>query len=471
MIKMRWPHVLVISFLLLAIALPAAQAGTGVVLTQNPVISAVPYTDSAKYDITVGNNQNEFGRFCLSAPGWGTAYFDNYILDIPANSARSAELRITPPADIYAGTYAIEVTAKLCNNPKVQTSMLVKITVLTEPPHIDSSIDLESKIKPGDYKINLIVKNSGKDEAAGLTGKLSSDLLQTVDFTIGKLAPGEARLVLQKDITIGSDVKPGNYKNVVSIYSAGKLVSQQSKRFQVLSSENVVSKTDASGALLGTKYTITLTNKGNVDAIGTHTISLPAWQRMFFFSNPNAEKVSGDSGGFVAGWQYSLAPGQSTVMVYTISYAWLAAVLALIIIGMYALSKYYSAEFVITKSVVKGQKGLRVKLVVKSVAGKQIPNVTVTDVITTPLKLGSDYGTMNPSVIKKEGGSVRLAWKFDALYPGEERVIAYELKTALSIVGKIGLPAAHVKFRAENGKAKSISSNTVSVLGKISTKE
>ncbi|MBI4095847.1 MAG: hypothetical protein HY438_03245 [DPANN group archaeon] len=468
---MRWPHIIVFCLLLFALGLPIAHAGSDVVMTQSALIGSVAYTDSAKYSVTVGNNQAKFDRFCLSAPGWGTASFDNYILDIPANSARSAELRITPPSDVYAGTYAIEVTAKACDNPKVQTSVLVKITVLTEPPHIDSSIDLESKIKPGDYKINLIVKNSGKDEAVGLTGKLSSDLFQPVDFTIGKLASGEAKLVLQKDITINSDVKPGNYKNVVSIYSAGNLVSQQSKRFQVLSSENVVSKTDTSGAFLGTKYTITLTNKGNVDAVGTHTVLLPSWQRAFFFSNPNAEKLSGDGGGFVAGWQYSLSPGQSTTMVYTISYMWLAAVLILLIAGIYTLSKYYGAEFSITKSVIKGPKSLKVKLVVKSMAGKQVPNVTVTDVIATPLKPGSDYGTMNPSVIKKEGGHVRLSWKFDVLYPGEERVLTYDLRTSLSIVGEIRLPAAHVKFKTENGKAKAVASNTVSVLGKISTKE
>ncbi len=467
---MRWPLVFISVFLLLAVGFGVAHASNEVVITQETINGAIPYTGSAKYIVTVGNNQNKLDSFCLSAPGWGTSSFDNYMLDIPANSAKSAELRITPPADIYAGTYAIEVTAKACHNQMVQASALVKITITTEPAHIDSSIDLASQVKPGDYKINLIVKNTGKDDVTGMTGKLTSDLFQPVDFAIGSLTPGEAKLVLQKDITISSDVKPGTYKNVVSIYHAGMLISQQSKRFQVLSAENVVPIVDMSGAFLGKRYTILLTNKGNVDAIGTHTVPLSSGQRLFFSSNPKATIIAGESN-LLASWQYALAPGQSTSYSYTISYAWLAAVIILVLIGLYATSKLYGSEFSITKSVVKGPKSLKVKLVVKSLASKQIQDVTVTDTVMSPLKPGKDYGTIVPSVIKKEGGRARLSWKFAALYPGEERIMTYELRSSLGIVGQIVLPAAHVRFKDEKGRAKAVLSNTTSVIGKISAGE
>ena len=67
----------------------------------------------------------------------------------------------------------------------------------------------------------------------------------------------------------------------------------------------------------------------------------------------------------------------------------------------------------------------------------------IQDYIPTPLHLTKDdFGTIEPTTIKKKKTKILLTWKFDVLEPREERVISYGMKSRLKVIGKVFLPQA-----------------------------
>ena len=144
--------------------------------------------------------------------------------------------------------------------------------------------------------------------------------------------------------------------------------------------------------------------------------------------------------------------------------------IVVILIIAYLLLTYYGKEIVVSKSVSKSAKSLRVKLSVKNTTNQMLQNVTVTDFVPTPLKVLKEFEMAEPEAIKREHGHVKLVWKLDNLYPNEERVFIYSLKSSLSIFGSLALPQAIARVKV-SGKQKSYSSGSVGIAGKLSVSE
>lgn len=459
----RWPLIL----LLLLIFAPASA--TDLSLTYKAIKDNVAYNEAAKYTITVTNNQNKEDRICLKTPDWGTAIFSDYIISLAAKSSGKVQLSITPPADVYIGQYAIEVSARSCDTPSVSGSVLLKVNVNSELPHIEPTVDLPQGLRPHEYTMNVIVKNAGASKVGNLRGVVGSDLFAEQSFDIGSLDAQQTKVALQTKVDINPKATIGPHIVYVTIYQDDKIIKKYSKKVDIVSEENIFVQKVLKKGIISKTYIITLENKGNLAVDDFYIEKIPSWKRLFLSTNPKADidKVGKESR---ITWFYSLAPTEKTSVTYTVSY--LPILIILIILGVvaYGLSGRYTREFVLKKSIVKEGKDLKVKVSVKNVSSKQITNVTVSDFIPTPLKLVKEFGTLNPNVIKKEDGAVKVIWKFDVIYPNEERLLVYGLKTALGIVGTASLPAAELRFKKED-KQKAFYSNTVAIKGKVSVAE
>jgi len=460
----RWLLVLAFLFVLA----PASAAGLSVSYT--PINDNVAYNGAAKYIITVTNNQKEADSICLKTPDWGTAIYDNYILGAAASSSVSTTLTMTPPSDVYVGQYAIEVIARSCTKPEASGSVLLKVNVNSELPHIEPVVDLPQGLRPHEYVMNIILKNNGKDSVDNLRGTVYSDLFGEKTFTADSVEALGAKVVLQAKVTIDPKATIGKHRVYITIYQGDKIIKRYTKNVEIVSEENIAVSKNMRRGIISKTYEVKLTNVGNLAVDDFYIETLPSWTRFFLSTEPKAtvNKIKGD--GVTASWYYSLAPAEEATIIYTVSY--LPFIILLIIFGVvaYGVSRQFGKEFVIKKSVVKEGGAMKIKVSIKNVSDKQIMGVTVSDSVPTPLRLVKDFGTANPTVIKKEDGIIRVIWKFDVIYPNEERLLVYGLKTALSFVGEASLPPAELKFKKE-GKQRAIQSNTVSVKGHVSVSE
>ncbi len=460
----KWPLLLV--FLLLFASASAAD----LTINYKPLKDTVAYNEAAKYTVSITNNQDKADSICITTPTWGTAAVSDPILNLAAHSTGTVSLSMTPPSDVYIGKYAIEFAAKSCYKYEITDTALLRITVTSELPHVEPSLDLPTGLRPHEYTMNIIAKNIGSEKVDGLRGTVSSDLFESQAFNIGSIDAQEARVALQTKVNINPKASIGFHNVIISIYQGDKIIKQSFKRVEILSDENVAVAKSMANKIIAKTYEFTLTNKGNLAVEDFYSVSLPAWEKLFVSTSPKASvSKSGSQAKFT--WVYSLQPGESTTIKYTFSY--LPVIVLLVIFAAIALvmAGQYQKEFEIKKTVVKEGSNLRVKVSIKNISSNHITGVTVSDFVPMPLKLVKDFGTLNPTAIKRERGAMRVVWKFDAVYPNEERLLVYGLKTTLGFVGEATLPAAELKFKTKEGRQKAYSSNTAAIKGKVSVGE
>jgi hypothetical protein len=455
---------LVMMFLLGFSTVSAAELG----LTHDAVKDTVAWDEAAVFTFYVQNNQVFEDTITVrpSTDLWADVRIDNPVINVAPNSIAVVTGTIRAPNDVRIGSYDLEILAISGANPDIKASDIIRLSITTELPHVDANFGIPGNFEPGILPINIVAKNTGAMPVSGLTGVLESALLPgPVQIDIGSLDVNEARLVWEHNLDIPLNIVPGNYNFKVSIYQNGEKVSEQIKRVDILGKENLDVNVVENKGFLSTAYTVAITNIGNVDIFNSYDLPLPAWEQLFVQGKPSPGSDSVTGALF---WSYSLAPGETANIYYKISYLPILAALIATLIVLYALGWYYRQEFSVSKELgTTDQKtSLRVNLTLKNHSNTAQQNVLLEDFIPTPLKLVKEFGTAHPALIKKVGGAVRVVWKFNTIYPGEERVVSYNMKSTLPVLGNIALPGAKVKAKINN-QTKLYYSNAVSATGNV----
>jgi hypothetical protein len=99
---------------------------------------------------------------------------------------------------------------------------------------------------------------------------------------------------------------------------------------------------------------------------------------------------------------------------------------------------------------------------VRNRSGHRINNVKLLDKIPRIVELVEEHGvgTLRPAkVLRQDASGSLLSWNLNELDRYEERVVSYRIRTKLSIVGRLHLPVAQVKFERHPGRTRSTRSN------------
>jgi hypothetical protein len=442
-----------------------ARAELSVTIT--PIKSTIEWNDTAIYTVTITNTGiADTIKLKPATYNWGTIRFDDYALYVP--SSATTKVYVQPPRDILIGNYAIEIIAISNSQPEIRASDFLKLTVTSELPHIEPDYNLPNELKPGPTHLTLILKNTGTTAVEGIAAKLESDLLkEPVVFDVGSMASGEARVVWDTTLDIPLNTTPKDHTFTLSIYKNNEFVNSYTKTYKILESPAIKTDVNTEQKLLGTKYTVTLTNVGNAPGNADYKIIVPSWQR-FFIEGKQKPTVTIVGNNAEVYWSYFLSTGESTTFVYTISFLPLLAILIAILVLLYVGFWYLSQSLTISKELVRGERALKIKLSIKNNSTRPQRNVIVEDSIPTPLILVREFTTLPPTAIKKSDGAMKLLWKFDVIWPHEEKILTYGLKSALGIVGTVLLPAAKLKKKGEPGETpKVFFSNRIAVQGRI----
>lgn len=463
---MRPRHLLFVLIFLLTIAtISSARAELAVAVT--PIHAAIGWDGTATYAVTV-TGADEAVRLKASTLEWGTVRFDDYILA----SSGTTKAYVQPPRDVLIGSYAVEILALLNSNPEIRASDFLKLTVTSELPHVEPNWNIPQNLEPGPTAITLILKNTGTTAVEGITAKIESPFLNApVELDVGAMSKSEARVVWETNLDIPLNTPAKAYALTLSIFKDGEFVNSYPYPVNILEKPSVNTDIVTEQKFLGTKYTVTLTNIGNTLANADHRITVPKWQRFFIESKSKpAITVIGEDA--EASWPYSLPIGASITFIYTISFLPLLALLISILLLLYVGVWYLGQGLSITKELVHAERALKVRLNIKNNSTKPQRNVIIEDSIPTPLTLVREFATLHPAAIKKSEGAVKLLWKFDVIWPHEEKILTYNLKSALGVVGTVLLPAAKIRKKGDPGETPKIFlSNRVAVRGRIKAEE
>ena len=105
---------------------------------------------------------------------------------------------------------------------------------------------------------------------------------------------------------------------------------------------------------------------------------------------------------------------------------------------------------------------IKIIIEVKNRSPKKLKNIEIMDRITNIADIINkfDIGTLQPTkILRHDTKGTLVKWNLDELDRFEERLITYKIKTKLSIIGGMKLPAAIAKFVGITGKLRHTHSN------------
>ena len=457
--------------LLLAIALilPVAEAANIDIISQD--VNTVEWDGTANYKVTVKNNDimPHTLRIRAASLAWGDVVFDENMLYLGTGSQKTVNAKVTPPKDVRIGIYDIQVIAIDEYDTSVRGVGFLRLIANSELPHIDANFITGSAIDPGPTDINLIVKNTGALGQVDLTGTFSTPFSESRSFDIGALDIEDAKILWQGILDVPYNTKPDIYPFTFTIFQDGEEVSRKIKYVNVLEKETVRADDSIRKNFLQQKHIVTLTNVGNTNAGNSYEIQMSTLDRIFTTSKPVAE-TSNLQVGQQLSWDYELAQGETTTITYLISYIPILEIALSIVLLFYIVAWYYRQDVGIVKEIESHGNSLKVKLTARGSSRNMLKSVILEDYVPTPLKLQDNFGSVHPTAVKKESGKVRVVWRIDNLYPGDEKVFTYTMKSSLGLIGDVLLPAAKAKALV-GGESKVFYSNRVAMKGKIDVSE
>lgn len=468
---MRPARLLLIIPLLLAISLALPSAEAALIDITSTDVNAVNWDETTSYKITVQNNDQISHTLRLRAASlaWGDVLFDTNLIYLTPGASQTVTAKVSPPRDVRIGVYDLQIMAIDDQDPTIRGVGFLRLIVNSELPHIEANFITGSAIDPGPTDIDLIVKNTGALSNSELKGIFTTPFSESQSFNIGFLDIEDAKLLWQGLLDIPFNTEPNIYPFTFIVYQDGVEVSRTTKYISIKEKETVQIDDVISANFLQEKHKLILTNVGNVDAKNAYEVQMSTFDRIFTTSRP-AASVGSLPVGKQFSWDYELAQGESIEIKYMISYIPFLEIALSMVLLVYVLAWYYRQDVSITKEIESHGDSLKVTVTAKGASRNMLKSVVIEDYVPTPLKLGPNFSPVHPKAVKKEAGKVKLVWRLDNLYPGDERVFTYTMKSSLGVIGDVLLPAAKAKTYVD-GESKVFYSNRVAMKGKVRVSE
>jgi hypothetical protein len=438
--------------------------------------------ESALFNLTVNNTQGVLDsfRFNYDDIRWSlytdpqSDYFGG--MKVPANSARTTTLLLTPRTGVTGGKYAIKLTL-ISENTGMELSKYLEIharSLLVPIPDYDPNIALTFELGNGGKfdprnsgTIRLYIKNKNALSFPNVDVSLKSNLI-TKERTIS-LEPLERRTE-DFSFSFKSNTIPQKDTLLITV-TAGNGTFHTLAEYEIIpyrvpfEQQIILHK-----AFLKPTHEIKVVNPSNTEKREVVLFKSPFFKTMFSSSNPpgKAMKVSGKR---YIGWDIELSAQETRNYFVTYNYRPLVITLCIVAIVVFfyfilrsplevkkRVSNIYTREGGISR--------LRVQIVIKNRSPDPVHEVKIFDSIPTIAEVLRDFqlGSIQPTkVTERENKSTLIMWHLFALEPNEERLISYDIKSRLSILGELDLGATGVKFKDKRGNDKKTSSNVLLV--------
>jgi len=277
--------------------------------------------------------------------------------------------------------------------------------------------------------------------------------------------PGKYALYLE--VKSASNPKVVEYRYLhVYITDSIKLIEPEPE--QPITELTVIEE-ESTDTWLKHSYTVLLNNTGETNIEDAWTDTFTELELFLLSSEPEYSMILDYGKNKKVAWAYSLAPGDTLRISYSVSFVPLLVAGILVSGSLILFGFYYNSSFKLRKSVIssrkKGHRSLKVEIIVCNKTGRPQKNVIVEDYVPVPFNVLKKFSTIEPDLISKSGNYVKLKWKFPELAPKDERVLSYELQSKIRVIGSVTLPQA-ILTQKIGGKERQAFSGVINIIGK-----
>jgi hypothetical protein len=367
-----------------------------------------------------------------------------------------------------AETKEVKVSIRLLDSATVNRIHITNLKIKSLVSNVNVNVDLNTfviatqdvivivpkiqrDIIPGrntPFKVSF--KNRENVDLENLEIYLTSEVFS--DSRILSFAPNQAK---EEDFVFDLDpsTKAGEYLLNIRIYKNQVLQGAYSASFFVSENTDVGDKRDELNGFLSKTFTIITSNDGNLAVKRRVTHEVNFFDRLFTSTNP---KGKFEDGMYI--WEFTIDPSKEEVIEIKTDYKILLWILIGLAVLIFLCHYLFSKEVSIKKRVFKVKHDdeqeeveLKVLLSVKNKRDKEVKDVRVIDLVPNLIIPTKEYGTLKPDRVQRGSRGLRLIWEIPSLEPGEERLIAYKVRSKLKVVGSIEFPPASVQYTNVKG--------------------
>lgn len=449
----------------------------------SPDYQSIRMDQVAEYKVTVENNMDRTENFEIYSPDvmWdvSTVPTSDRILTIASGAKAIATVRLKP-LYVNPGLYGVVLNVRVSGkNMLIRNYLMVGVSEINPPPGeylpaIRSNIVMDEIVDPREnVTIQIELENQNRRDISGMDIKLRSNVINTDYITsLGSLE--------KKTVTLNLEIDPltlpqTDVLRVMMFTTAANKTYQYEAtpfEFRILQYGGLVEDAEETKEFLKTTRVITLTNVGNGPFIDVYKVQRSFFKGIVTSGSPKPKRFREDGANYV-GWSVNLGPYEKVTITEVVSYRTPVAILLLIIIAVilyYTLRSpvvlHKSATVLATKE--GGISELKVLIVLKNRTGKAVKDVNVIDKVPhiADVSREFDMGTLHPTkMLKHAKKGTLIKWEMKELDKFEERVLAYKIKSRLSILGDFRLPVTVARFASKSGKERSTHSNSVTLMG------
>ena len=470
----------IVSVLVFSAYISIANA-TSFEATAVPIDDRIVIDEFAKFRIDIKNNlkenKDEYRIYTLDFPTWDVRtdpIINPITVELGPGEEGSVEIVADPLKIKDIGTYQVNVNVKsrATNN---LVSVPLKVTILSTSlliqgymPTVVTGVDVPENIDPRqEIPIKISLNNQNTIDYPELTIKLESSLIKETIST--KLGPKEDK-ILSHTVTLDPLTDPQEDRLVVALlFNNESIINPIVRKMKIIEYAEPELIKEGKNFLITKKQYNFISNKEGYD--GTFKLETTLFDSIFSSTHPKAKTVTEN------GKRYLVFDVQleNNSMEVTVTRNFVP-LLAAIILAIAAVIVYYGLRSPLTMlkeagNIFKSEGGvseMTVILHIKNRSQNKINEIEIDDNIPGLVSVGGDVpiGALQPSKVLRheKKGTTMVRWTIDGLEPSEERVLAYRIKSKLSILGGFSLPSARATFKS-NGKWLTSASNSASVNG------
>jgi len=470
--RARW------SILLLLLALPLAQAAF--TASFNPDTRTIKLNDTARFTLTLTHDSTQSQTFEIYSPeiAWDitTEPTTDRVVTIYPQQARNITL-ILRPLYVTTGYYVVPIHIRRSGaNELGKLYALVGVLDPDTPvgiylPTVKITTDIPASLDPrSPITLPITLENKNRRDLERVTLKIRSALFnKDIDTSLASLE--------RKDIDVELELDPRTppQEDVIKITA---LITADNRNYHYDAAPAIITipehgeiaaDVQLTSGVLKRLQQITFTNTGNARKTQTYSIDRKLWG---LFTNTEPEpRVLVQDGITRYAWDLDLEPGEQTTLLIVTNYRILAYLAILAILGVIAYYVFRSPVIIAkTATIVATHEGgiteLKVMITVVNRSKHDVKDVVILDKVPRIASVVKDFdlGTVRPvKMLHDDKKGTLLKWKLDVLDSREERVIAYKMRSSLTILGGLQLPVAVAKCQS-NGHERTTRSN-VSQIG------
>jgi len=473
--KLRWKFInLSLLFILLISFTCLANASIQLI----PIDNEISVSETAKYTLKVTNEGETTANYKVYSLdlGWmiDPAPTDR-TFDLAPGKTKSTTISIKPLEEFKPGAYAptLYIDEYKKSEYETYTESLKIYLSPDEPadylPSIMAEIDMNENIDPNEpVSIKLFLENKNPLDLENLLIRIQSDIPEFDTEVEVDLPPLEKKTV-ESTVTLNKFQEPKEYILFFVFIHNDEQVKILEQRIEIVSLlPPFVNKIEEESVFFKKFMKVTISNDGNVKNEQEINIPITFWQSLFTTVKDDGV-IKNDN----MVWETSLSPNTTKELHYIINYR----ILFYIFMTLFFLGSFYWAVQtpIAVKKTAQTAKAdeegtiseIKIQLEVKNKSKKPIKDIEILDIVPgiANVEKSLQLGTLRPKEVKHTKKGTKVVWALAELDGEEHRLISYEIKAKLNIVGDFTLPRATVEFTKSNGKKNRSYSNAYNLNG------